>query len=75
MSNYRFNLSFSNGSIFPPGFINNRWMVNNVSASTTNLGSTRGKGSSTRIFNNCFYEERILNDLKVVLVDVSFQFS
>jgi hypothetical protein len=53
MSNYRFNLSFSNGSIFPPGFINNRWMVNNVSASTTNLGSTRGKGSSTRIFNNC----------------------
>ncbi|NBR15116.1 MAG: hypothetical protein EBU01_11145 [Crocinitomicaceae bacterium] len=28
-------------------------MVNNVTASTTNLGSTRGKGSSTRILNTC----------------------
>jgi hypothetical protein len=53
MSEYRFNLSFNNGSIFPPGFINNSWIVNNVTSSTKNLGSTRGKGSSTRIFNNC----------------------
>ena len=41
MSTRRFNLFFNNSNIFLPNFINDRWMVNNVTASTTNLGSTR----------------------------------